>query len=113
MPTINRKFTVKTDAEGAFETEQIINPPGPFGFTVELKAKLAAPADTTISGKLDSDATDGKPRNDAKDFTVRTGETSDLGEWQLDGGDNMIRLAGRTEPVRADTELVIEITAGI
>ncbi|HVE57684.1 MAG TPA: hypothetical protein VNB22_12700 [Pyrinomonadaceae bacterium] len=113
MPTINRKFTVTTDAEGAFATEQIINPPGPFGFTVELTATLTEPADTTISGKLDSDAVDGKPRNDAKDFTVRTGETSDLGEWQLDGGDNLIRLAGLTEPARAETELVIEITAGI
>ena len=113
MPTINRKFTVKTDAAGAFETEQIVNPPGPFGFTVQLKAKLVEPSDTIISGKLDCDAADGKPRNDARDFTVRTNETSDLGEWQLDGGDNIIRLSGSTEPARADTELVIEITAGI
>lgn len=113
MPTINRTFKVKTNAAGTFETEQIVNPPGPFGFTVELKAKLTEPADTTISGKLDCDAADGKPRNDAKDFTVRAGETVDLGEWQLDGGDNLIRLAGSTDPMRADTELVIEITAGI
>jgi len=113
MPTINRTFTVKTDAAGAFKTEQIVNPPGPFGFTVELKAKLASPADTIISGNLDCDAADGNPRNDAKHFTVRSGETADLGEWNLDGGDNIIRLSGRTEPSRADTELVIEITAGI
>ena len=113
MPKINRTFNVTTDANGAFETRQTVNPPGPFGFTVELNAKLIAPAATTISGKLDSDAADGKPRNDARDFTITTGKTVDLGEWELDGGDNIIHLTGQTAPVRAGTELEIEITAEI
>lgn len=102
-----------TDANGVFETTQTVNPPGPFGFTVELKAKLIAPAETTINGTLDSDAADGNPQNDAKDFTISAGETANLGEWRLDGGNNIIRITGQTEPARTNTEIEIEITAEI
>lgn len=113
MPTITRTFKVTTDASGAFEATQTFNPPGPFGFTVELRAKLVAPADTTLSGELDCDAANGNTQNDAQNFSISSGETANLGKWRLSGGDNIIRIAGQTDPAQPDTEVEIEVAAEI
>ncbi len=110
---ITQKFKVKTDAGGAYSTEETVNPPGPFGFTVSIKAKLAAPEATTIEGTLDINGAGGSPENETRDFSAATGEEVKLGKWKLAGGDNIIRVSGQTAPVRANTQLEIEVISEI
>lgn len=114
MPTITKTITVTTDDNGAYSRTEVFNPPGPFGITVkDLKAKLLSPADTTITGTIDVDAADGNPQNQAQDFTISTGEQISLGEWKLDGGDNVLVASGQTSPVRANTAVQLEIQGTI
>ncbi len=110
---ITQKFKVKTDAGGAYSTEETVNPPGPFGFTVAIKAKLVAPEATTIKGTLDINGAGGSPQNDSRDFSVKTGEEAKLGKWKLAGGDNIIKVSGQTFPARANAQLEIEMVAEI
>jgi hypothetical protein len=110
MPTYTKPAKVTTDSNGAYHRQEIFNPPGPDFFTirVSLKAKLVSPADTTVICTLDVDAVDGKPQNDAQEFTFSTGEQISLGTWKLDGGNNRIVVSGQTSPSRADTEVEFE-----
>lgn len=111
MPTITRTIKVRTDANGSYSRREIFDAPTPFPFTIELKAKLLSPEDTIITGTLDCDAADGKPQNPSKDFTLPTGKQVSLGEWKLDGGDNILLVSGQTSPMRSDTEVQIELEA--
>lgn len=110
MPTITRKVKVTTDENGAYNRQDIFNPPTPDFWPVRLslKAKLLSPVDTTIISTLDVDAVDGNPQNDAREFRFSTDEQISLGTWKLDGGDNIIIVSGQTLPPLANTEVEIE-----
>jgi len=113
MPTITRTIKVKSGADGTFRTEEVINPPGFWNYSIKASATLLTPEDTTIVGRLDITAANGKTVNPPKDFHISTGETGDLGGWKLDGGDNSIIVEGKTEPPRANSEIEIEVTVKI
>ena len=100
---------VKTNEEGAYQRVDQFNPPGWFDLTVELKATLRSPADTTITGTIDIDAEDGDPQNQSRDFTLTTDQQESLGKWHIDGGNNTLSVKGQTEPVRVNAEIEIEI----
>ena len=104
---------VTTDASGAYTATETVNPPGPFGFTVSLKAVLLSPDATTIAGTLDINGAKGKPTNDTKNFQAQTGQEINLGKWKLAGGDNILRVAGQTTPPRANTDLDIQVIASL
>jgi hypothetical protein len=107
MPT--QIIKVMTNEEGAYQRVDQFNPPGWFNLTVDLTATLLSPADTTITGTIDIDAEDGHPQNQSKDFTLSTDQQESLGEWHLDGGNNTLSVSGQTEPVRANTQIEIEV----
>ena len=107
MPT--QIIRVKTDEEGAYKRVDHFNPPGWFDLTVELKATLLSPANTTITGAIDIDAEDGHPQNQSRNFTLKTDQQESLGKWHIDGGNNTLSVSGQTEPVRANTEIEIEV----
>lgn len=111
MPTST--ISVTTDQNGAFSRRETFNPPGPFGVTVELKATLLTPSDTTVSGTVDVDATDGKPQNQEKKFDLTVGKQVSLGRWKLDGGENLVVVSGKTSPARPNTSVEIEIDASL
>ncbi|HEX8736637.1 MAG TPA: hypothetical protein VF721_15000 [Pyrinomonadaceae bacterium] len=113
MPTINRTLRVRTDADGRYETAQIFNPPGFWDYTIRASAKLVAPADTNVTGTIEISAANHTTENPPKSFRLSTGETVDLGSWQLDGGDNTVRVTGETSPARAGEMLEIEVTAEV
>lgn len=113
MPTITRTLRVRTDADGGYETSQTFNPPGFWDYNVSARATLVAPADTTVSGTITITAANHSTDNPAVNFRLSTGETEDLGSWQLDGGDNTIRVTGQTSPVRANEMLEIEVTGEV
>ena len=107
MPTMN--VTIMTDGNGYFQFTDHVNPPGPFTIKVDISAKVLGPADTTAIGSVDIDAADGNPQNQSKDFVVSTDEKISLGTWRLDGADNIVVLSGHTDPIRANTELQVEL----
>jgi hypothetical protein len=111
MPKV--QIHVTSDANGYFHRSETFNPAGPFPLTVELTARLLAPDSTTASGSIAIDAVDGDPRNQAKDFAMRTGERFKLGAWRLDGGNNTVVVSGKTTPVRPNQELAFEIEASL
>src|SRR5688500_886035 len=104
---------VKTDEEGAYKRVDQFNPPGWFDLTVELRATLLSPADTTIIGTIDIDAEDGHPQNQSRDFTITNDEQVSLGKWHMDGGNNNRSVSGQIEPVRANTETEIEVDVNL
>lgn len=109
MPTITRTLKVKTDENGRYETSQTFNPPGFWDYNVSATATLIAPADTTIDGTITITAANHSTDNPPKDFRISTGETADLGDWRLDGGDNVIRVTGQTSPVRANETVEVAV----
>jgi len=111
MPTMKLRLT--TDGNGYLHKTERYNPPGPFSLTISLAARLLRPAETRITGDLDIDSADGSPSNNRRGFVIRTGERIALGEWRLDGGDNVIVVRGRTHPARPDTELELELDASL
>jgi hypothetical protein len=102
---------IRTDENGYFSKTVQLDPPGPFGFTVSLSATLLAPFATGLWGHVDIDAADGDPSNDRRPFVAWHSEEVQLGSWQLDGGDNIIVVTGKTRPRRPNTRLVLEIDA--
>lgn len=113
MPTITRTLRVRTDAAGRYEAAQTFNPPGFWDYTIRAYAKLLAPPDTTVSGSITITAANHSTDNPPKNFRISTGETEDLGSWQLDGGDNIITVNGETSPARANETIEIEVTAEV
>ena len=109
MPSFD--FSLATDENGYFQHSSRFNPRGPFSVKVELSVTLKQPADTLALGRLDIDPADGGRGNQARDFAVESGDTTSLGSWRLDGGDNVIVLTGRTEPMRANSNLQATIDA--
>ena len=105
------KLQIDTDANGYFQKTETLNPPGPFNLTVALFATLESPPDTTIDARLDIDARDGNPSNQAKDFRASTGQRVSLGAWRLDGGDNIVVTSGKTTPARPKTTLIVKLEA--
>lgn len=110
---MKQTIKVTTDASGAYSATETVNPPGPFGFTVTLKARLLSPDETTITGTLDINGAKGKPVNDTKNFHAQTGQEIELGRWKLAGGDNILKVAGQTSPARANADLNIEVKASL
>lgn len=106
-------LTVKTDANGKFQQTSRFDPPGPFDLRVALSGKLTSPPATRVDGVLDIDAADGTPSNQAKHFRATTGQLVSLGSWDLDGGENIVVLRGRTIPPRANSTLVFELDADL
>lgn len=113
MPTITRTLRVRTDADGRYETAQTFNPPGFWDYNVTAYAKLLSPPDTTISGTITITAANHSTENPSKKFQISTGETVDLGSWQLDGGDNLITVTGQTSPALANQIIEIEVTGEV
>ncbi|HEX9962273.1 MAG TPA: hypothetical protein VGB00_15170 [Pyrinomonadaceae bacterium] len=113
MPTINRTLRVRTGADGSYEAEQIFNPPGFWNYTVQAGARLVSPAGTTVTGTIEISAANDTTDNPPGNFSISTGETADLGSWELDGGDNTVRVTGQTSPARANEMLEIEVTAEV
>jgi hypothetical protein len=113
MAKINRTLKVKTDADGGFEAVQIFNPPGFWNYTVQASARLVSPAETTVTGTIEITAANDTTNNQPRKFSVSAGETEDLGSWELDGGDNTVRVTGKASPVRANEMLEIEVTAEV
>ena len=111
MPT--QIIRVVTNEEGAYKRVDQFNPPGWFNLTVELKARLLSPAVTTITGTIDIDAEDGHPQNQSRNFTLSTDQQESLGKWHIDGGNNTLSVTGQTEPVRANTEIEIELDVNL
>ena len=111
MPT--QIIRVVTNEEGAYQRVDHFNPPGWFDLTVELKATLLSPAATTITGTIDIDAEDGHPQNQSRDFTLTTDQQESLGKWHIDGGNNTLSVSGQTKPVRANTEIEIELDVNL
>ena len=109
MPTFTRKLNIRTDENGSYGREDKFNPPGPFNFTAEVKVKMIAPAETTLTASVDIDAEKGEPQNQSKEFVLTTGEQVDLGQWRISGGNNIFTFKARTSPVRAHTEIEIEV----
>jgi|SRR6266545_903738 len=109
MPTITKIIKGTTDANGSYSRTEVFDAPTPFPLQVQLKARLLSPADTTVSGSVDSDALDGNPQNAAKEFTITTGQQVSLGSWKLDGGDNLLVVSGSTSPIRANADVEIEL----
>jgi hypothetical protein len=113
MAKINRTLRVKTGADGGFEAAQIFNPPGFWNYTIQASARLVSPAGTSVTGKIEITAANDSTGNQPRNFTISTGETEDLGSWELDGGDNTVRVTGKTSPARANEMLEIEVTAEV
>lgn len=111
MPT--QILRVVTNEEGAYQRVDHFNPPGWFDLTVELKATLLSPAATIIGGTVDIDAEDGHPQNQSKTFSLKTDQQESLGEWHIDGGNNILSVSGQTEPVRANTEIEIKVDVNL
>lgn len=109
MPKFTRKLKITTDENGAYERTDKFNPPGPFNFTAEVKITLISPQETTLNASVDIDGANGEPQNQSRDFTLKTGEQVDLGEWHISGGNNVFSFSARTLPVRASTEIEIEV----
>ncbi len=109
MPSFD--LSLATDENGYFQHTTRFNPPGPFSFDVELSVTLKQPGETRAQGRLDIDPADGGRGNQARDFEVAAGDTASLGNWRLDGGDNVIVLSGRTEPARANSNLEVTVDA--
>jgi hypothetical protein len=111
MPKLT--FEVRTDEHGYFSKTIPFNPPGPLGVTVQLSATLVSPFATGIWGSLDIDALDGAPSNKQRAFVLWHSETVQLGQWRLDGGDNVIVVNGKTKPRRPHARLVVVIDAAV
>jgi hypothetical protein len=109
MPTFTRKLKITTDENGSYERRDKFNPPGPFNFTAQVKATLLAPAETTVTAAADIDAEGGDPQNQTREFVLVSGEQVDLGEWRISGGNNIFTFNAKTSPVRAHTEIEIEV----
>jgi hypothetical protein len=62
---------------------------------------------------LDVDAVDGSPQNPAMPYTIAAGQEVALGSWRLDAGDNKLVISGVTFPIRANTQLSIEVKVTI
>jgi hypothetical protein len=107
------KVELDTDRNGYFSKTINYDPPGPFGVTVKLAAKLTAPFATGVWGELDIDAADGNPSNTKKAFVAWHSEQVQLGSWRLDRGKNIIVLNGKTKPKRANAKLLVEIDASV
>lgn len=113
MPTITRTLRVRTDADGRYEASQSFNPPGFWDYNVSGRATLVSPADTIISGTITITAANHTTDNPPKDFRISTGETEDLGNWRLDGGENVIRVTGQTTPARANEIIEIQVAGEV
>jgi hypothetical protein len=111
MPKI--RVEIGTDENGYFSRTVPFNPPGPIGLTIHLSATLLSPFATGIWGALDIDARDGAPSNAKRAFVAWHSEAVRLGEWKLDGGDNIIVVTGKTNPRRPNARLLLEIDAAI
>lgn len=109
MPSFTRKLKITTDENGTYQRTDSFNPPGPFNFTAEVKVTLLAPAETTLTAAADIDAESGEPQNQSKEFVLVAGESVDLGEWRISGGNNTFTFNAKTSPVRAHTEIEIEV----
>ncbi|ABW32791.1 hypothetical protein [Acaryochloris marina] len=105
-------LSVTTDQNGFFMKTEEYDPPGPFPLNVNLSAKLLSPDQTKVSSSLDIDAVGGET-NQKRDFQINTGEEISLGEWRIDGGNNIIIVNGKTTPVRANTEIEIELNVSL
>ncbi len=110
MPTMS--FSVETDANGFFQKTEIFDSPIPWDTTVDLRAKLKAPADTCIVGSVDVDAADGTVLNQEKNFRVCHGERLKLGQWRIDKRENVVVVRGKTIPARPRTKVTVEIKTG-
>ncbi|MDQ3801524.1 MAG: hypothetical protein M3384_19050 [Acidobacteriota bacterium] len=113
MPTITRTLRVRTDDAGRYETSQTFNPPGFWDYNVRGSVTLLSPPDTTIEGTIEISAANHTTDNPVKHFRLSTGETEDLGGWQLDGGDNTVRISGQTSPARANEIVEVRVTADV
>ena len=111
MPTY--PLRVRTDEYGRFHKTEKVNPPGWWEMTVELRAQLLEPSGTCVHGTLDIDAVDGDPSNNEKSFKVCHGQTMPLGQWRVDGGDNIVVARGRTKPSRPNTWIRVELQARV
>jgi hypothetical protein len=111
MPTM--KIEIETDENGYFSKTIPFNPPGPFALTVKLSATLLSPFATALWGQLDIDAEDGNPSNQRRTFVAWQSEPIQLGSWQLDRGDNIIVVNGKTRPKRPNARLVLQIDAEV
>ncbi len=105
-------FSVETDANGFFQKTHTFDSPAFWDMTVDLRAKLAAPADTCIIGTVDIDAADGTVLNQEKNFRVCHGEKFKLGQWRIDKRENVVVVRGKTVPKRAKTTVTVEIKTG-
>ena len=106
-------LTARTDANGYFAITETKDPPGPAWIekSVSLWVTLMQPPDTRVQGTLDIDATDGKPSNQEKNFTARSGKETSLGEWDVSLGETVVVVRGRTTPPARDATLQVRVRA--
>ena len=110
MPKLTME--IRTDEHGYFSKTVPFDAPGPAGSAVRLTVTLLSPFATGVWGMLEVDARDAMPSNQRRAFVVWHSEAAQLGSWRLDGGAHIIVVNGKTNPTRANTQLVLEIDVG-
>ena len=112
MPTI--PLSVTTNAGGEIRLRDTFDPPGPFGATVTARVRLVEPPGARVEAVLDLEAANGSTSNAPRPFAVDSGgAAADLGSWELWGGENRVRLDGRTVPPLANTRLDFELDVSL
>jgi hypothetical protein len=103
----NKSFTctITTDDKGHFQSSTPVEGTHMFAIHAGIIAVLISPQDTTVSGtfSIAPAAT--------REFTGKTGETIDLGKWQVAKGTNTAAASGFTTPARPNAQLVVKFDA--
>ncbi len=105
MPSLDYKLT--TDANGDFTDKTLFDPLGWLQLDVTLTATLIPPEGASAKAFVDIESVAEGADKVMKSFVIISGETADLGDWQVDSGEHVLILRGRTEPPLAGTVLSI------
>jgi hypothetical protein len=96
-------ITITTDAAGKFQSANQIQD-AVWGMTVNLKAAIVSPVGANVSGSFSLGA------HPARDFSLASGQTADLGSWKVSHGTNAVVASGSTEPALPNTALTVEFS---
>ncbi len=78
-----------------------------FSVHADIQATLLSPADTNLTGTFAIGPAA------ARSFSGVTNGSVHLGKWQIAKGSNMAIAAGKTNPARPHTEIVVQFDASL
>lgn len=96
-------ITITTDADGKFQSANQFQDPV-WGMNVNLKAAVVSPVGANVTGSFSLGS------HPARNFSISSGQTADLGTWKVTHGTNAVAATGSTGPALPNTALTVEFS---